>query len=180
MPSESFSVAIWSSFSIQRKSFSSSAILAGAAPGWRRVEPADELALVLGERLEQLRRDGQTVAAGERLDLAGVAERSAHDHRLDSVGLVVGVDRAHRLDAGIGLGRIGPAARLDVPVEDAPDEGRDEERLASAAAIAWASEKISVMLQSMPSACSRLAACAPSQVEASLIRMRSRLMPRSL
>src|SRR5208282_607492 len=34
MPSDSFSVAIWSSFSIQRKVFSSIATLAGAGPGW--------------------------------------------------------------------------------------------------------------------------------------------------
>jgi len=31
-------------------------------------------------------------------------------------------------DAGIGLGRIGTAAGLEVPVEDAANEGRDQKR----------------------------------------------------
>ena len=58
----------------------------------------------------------------------GVAERGAHHHGLDAVRLVVGVDAPHRQHAGIGLARVGPAAGLDVPVEDAADEGRDQER----------------------------------------------------
>ena len=75
--------------------------------------------------------------------------------------------------------RIGPAAGLDVPVEDAADEGRDQEGAGIGAATAWTSENRSVRLQSMPSRCSTSAARMPSQVEAILIRMRSRPTPRS-
>ena len=76
--------------------------------------------------------------------------------------------------------RVGTAARLDVPVEDAPDEGRDQEDAGLRAGLAWGSENSSVRLQSMPSFWRISAARMPSQVEAILIRMRSRPMPRSL
>ena len=45
----------------------------------------------------------------------------------DAMGLEVIVDLAHRQHAGIGLGGEGLALVLDVPVEDAPDERRDQE-----------------------------------------------------
>ena len=128
MPSASFSVAIASSFIIQRKRFSSRAILRRGGAGRLRRELRGQRALVVGELAQQLGRDGQPVAAGQRLDLAGVAERGAHHYRLDAIVLVIGVDRRDRGDAGIGLAGVRAAAGLDVPIEDAADERRDEER----------------------------------------------------
>jgi len=46
-----------------------------------------------------------------------------------AVALVIGVDRVHGDDAGIGIGGVRAAPRLDVPVENATDERRDQERL---------------------------------------------------
>ena len=43
------------------------------------------------------------------------------------MGLVIGVDIAHRDHAGIGFGTVGAAAGFHMPVENAPDEGRDQE-----------------------------------------------------
>ncbi|ENN87512.1 hypothetical protein RHSP_43945 [Rhizobium freirei PRF 81] len=94
-----------------------------------RRELALQLAFVLGKIVEQVRADRQSVATGQRFDFAGVAERGAHDDRLDVVGLVVVVDVAHRDDARIFLSRVILAGRLLVPVEDAADEGRDQECL---------------------------------------------------
>ena len=70
--------------------------------------------------------DGEQVAAGEGEDFALVAEGGAHDLGLVAEFLVVVVDRADRLDAGILLALIVLAGGCLVPVEDAADEGRDE------------------------------------------------------
>src|SRR5579863_1302656 len=85
-----------------------------------------ERALVARKLVEKLRRYGQAVAAGERFDLPGIAERGAHHHGLETIRLVIGVDLAHRRDAWIGHRRGGAAATLDMPIEYAPDEGRDK------------------------------------------------------
>jgi hypothetical protein len=43
-----------------------------------RVEPAWEMPLVCRERIEQRRRNGEAIAAGERLDLAGKGRDQEH------------------------------------------------------------------------------------------------------
>ena len=58
-----------------------------------------------------------------------------------------------------------------------PTNGEISLASASAQATAWASEKSRVMLQLMPSFCRTPAAWMPSQVEAILMRTRSRAMP---
>ena len=60
-----------------------------------------------------------------------------------------------------------------------PTKGEISVAPASPQATAWQNENSSVMLQRMPSCCRMRAAWMPSQVEASLIRMRSRAMPAS-
>ena len=78
---------------------------------------------------QQLGSDGQQIAAGQFLDLAGVAEARAHDLRLVAELLVVVVDRRDRLHAGIVGALVVLAGVLLVPVEDAADEGRDQRDL---------------------------------------------------
>lgn len=125
MPSASFSVAIASSFIIQRKVFSSTETFGS---GLRLSgELALQLAFILGQFIEQVRADGQAVAAGKGFDFSGAAEGGAHDDRLDVVRLVVVVDFTDGDDARIFLRRVVLAGRLLVPVEDAADEGRDQE-----------------------------------------------------
>jgi hypothetical protein len=72
-------------------------------------------------------RDGQVVAAGQLGDLADVTEGSTHDNGVVAVLLVVVVDGLHRLDAGVLLGGEFALVGSLEPVEDAADEGRDEE-----------------------------------------------------
>lgn len=66
-----------------------------------RGELARQGALVIAELLQQLRADGQAVAAGQLLDLADVAEAGAHDHGVVAVGLVVIVNTRDRLHARV-------------------------------------------------------------------------------
>ncbi|MOA25920.1 hypothetical protein D3C78_1466760 [compost metagenome] len=83
--------------------------------------------LVVGQLLQQLGADGQAVAAGERLDLAEVAEARAHHHGPVAVGLVVAVDARDGLHARVfATGEVAAFGFL-VPVVDAPDEGGDQE-----------------------------------------------------
>ena len=78
------------------------------------------------ELAQQLRRDGEQVAAGELGDFADVAEAGAHDDGLVAEFLEVVVDARDRLHAGIVGALEILAGVLLVPVEDAADEGRDE------------------------------------------------------
>lgn len=70
--------------------------------------------------------NGQVVAASELGDLADAPERGTHDDGLVAVLLVVVVDAANRLDAGVLRGGVLLLGRGLVPVEDTADEGRDE------------------------------------------------------
>lgn len=71
--------------------------------------------------------DGQVVAASELNDLASVSERSTHDNGLVAKLLVVVVDALDGGDTGVLLlGVVLLGAGLE-PVEDAADEGGDEE-----------------------------------------------------
>jgi hypothetical protein len=80
------------------------------------------------ELRQQLRRDRQAVAAGERQHLAGVAEAGAHHHGVVAVAPVVAPDARDRQDARVVLRRGRRWRALgQVPVEDAADEGRDQE-----------------------------------------------------
>ena len=105
MPSASFSVAIASSLSAKRKAVSS--VATWSAPsrrgGRRRRACAAACPRRAASSSSSAGRDRQPVAAGQRLDLAGVAEGRAHHHRLVAVALVVGVDPAHREHARILL-----------------------------------------------------------------------------
>src|SRR6266446_284427 len=93
------------------------------------IELALQLAAAAGQFREQLGRDGQQIAPGQLEDLAHVAERGAHHLGLVAVPLEIVVDARHRNAARILAGRIlGPAGVLEVPVEDATHEGRDESR----------------------------------------------------
>ena len=85
------------------------------------------------------------------------------------------LDREH---AGVGLGGVGPAAGLDVPVEDAADERRDQERLGVGAGDRLGEREDQRQVAVDALGCNTAAACAPSQVAAILMRMRSRPMPR--
>ena len=72
-------------------------------------------------------RDGQVVAAGKLSDLASVAERGTHDNSLVAKLLVVVIDALDRGDIGVVLLGVLLLLLGLVPVEDAADEGRDEE-----------------------------------------------------
>ena len=133
MPSASFSVAIASSFSAQRKAFSSWCT-AGRSSARARVgvQCARQRRVAGLQRGQQLGADGQQVAAGQRGDLADVAEAGAHHLGGDAVALVVVVDggaptvHAGVVGAGVRGFVPGGAGALLVPVVDAADEGRDQ------------------------------------------------------
>ena len=72
-------------------------------------------------------RDGQVVNTSKLSDLADVSERSAHDDGLVAELLVVVEDALHALDTGVLRGSILLLVCSLVPVENAADEGRDEE-----------------------------------------------------
>lgn len=72
-------------------------------------------------------RNSQVIAPGQLGDLADVAEGSAHDDGLVAVFLVVVEDALDALDAGVFVRRKVFLHGGLVPVEDAADEGRDEE-----------------------------------------------------
>src|SRR5690606_26302362 len=82
----------------------------------------------LVQLLQQVRGDGQAVAAGQGQHLVHRAERGAHDDGGGTALLELLVHAADELHARVLVdGRRDLAARL-VPVEDAADEGRDQER----------------------------------------------------
>ena len=91
------------------------------------VQLARDIAIGRGELAEQGGRDGEVVAAGQLEDLVEVAEARAHDEGVVAVAFVVVVDACDGLHARILVGRIaGDVVGVLVPVEDAPDERRDE------------------------------------------------------
>ncbi len=102
MPSESFSVAIWSSFSIQRKVFSSSEIFfkslffAASGSSLRTSLPS-----CVGQFFQQFRRDREQIATGQFGNFAGVAEAGPHDFGFVAEFLVVAVNVRDRFHAGI-------------------------------------------------------------------------------
>ena len=80
---------------------------------------------------QQLRADGQQIAASKRRDLADVAKRRTHDFGLDAMFFVVVKNRLHRLHAGVvrtRLGRLVPrgAGGFFVPVVNAAHKRRDQ------------------------------------------------------
>jgi len=82
---------------------------------------------VVLELLQEGRGNCKEIAAGQSLDLSGVAERSTHDDGLVSVLLVVVVDLADGLNTGVILVLVsGSGLVLLVPVQNTADEGRDE------------------------------------------------------
>jgi hypothetical protein len=99
-------------------------VKAGGAGG---VELLGDGLLGVEEVLEQVGGDGEVVAAGELGDLAGVAEGGAHDDGLVAELLVVVEDGLDGLDAGVLGGGVLLLVGGLVPVEDAADEGGDEE-----------------------------------------------------
>ena len=111
MPSASFSVAMASSLSAKRKPASSNCVAgrssACAAAGSSAASTARRCC---GQFRQQVRADGQQVTTGQRLDLAHVAKARAHDLGLDAELLVVVVDAAHRLHAGVVGAGVAPAS----------------------------------------------------------------------
>ena len=99
--------------------------------GGRGIERARHRSVGALQLRQQVRADRQQVAARQRVDLADVAEARAHHLGGDAELLVVGVDLADRLHAGVvGAGHRGlvplGAGGLLVPVVDAADEGADQ------------------------------------------------------
>lgn len=85
------------------------------------------LVLAVIQLLQKIRRNGQIIAPSQLSDLANVSEAGTHDDSLVAILLVVVEDGLHGLDTWILLlGVVLLRAGL-VPVEDAADEGRDEE-----------------------------------------------------
>lgn len=82
--------------------------------------------LAVVEGLEEVRGNGEVVAASELGDLADVAEGGAHDDGVVVVLLVVVEDVDNRLDTGVVLGGVLLLGVGLEPVEDAANEGRDE------------------------------------------------------
>src|SRR6266446_4464084 len=124
MPSDNFSVAIWSSFSIQRNALSSSARFCSwqLAAGFR-TQLACERARGLLHFFEQRRADGEQVATGQLENFFDVAETGAHDLGRVAVFFVIVVNARDRQHTGVFGRRIGIAPRrFFMPVEDAADE----------------------------------------------------------
>ncbi len=91
-----------------------------------RIELARQVGLGGFELGQQLRGDGEQVAAGELSNLADVAEACAHDYGLVAKMLEVVVNPGDGFDARIVGALVVLAGVLFVPVEDAADEGRDQ------------------------------------------------------
>ncbi len=72
-------------------------------------------------------RDSQVITSSQLSDFPQVSEASAHDDGLVAVFLVVVEDLLHALDAWVLLWAIILFVGCFVPVEDAANEGRDEE-----------------------------------------------------
>src|SRR5690606_34716760 len=85
-----------------------------------------QTALLLRQLAEQFRADGQAVATGERFNLADIAEAGAHHYRFIAMSLVVVVDAADRLHAGIFATDVVAAFALLVPVVDTTNERRNQ------------------------------------------------------
>jgi len=71
------------------------------------------------QSLQELRGDGQPIAASQGEQLALVAEAGAHHNGLKAMGLVVVVDSAHRQNTWVLLRRVPvPSGALLVPGAD--------------------------------------------------------------
>ena len=134
----------------------------------------------MSQFFQQFRRDREQIATGQLDDFAGVAEAGPHDFGFVAELFVVAVNVRDRFHAGIfgGRNRIDPSDFL-YQSKMRPTNGEISVTPASAQATACGKLNSSVRLQWMPSFCSFSAALMPSQVEAILIRIRSRLMPAS-
>ncbi|MNE16420.1 hypothetical protein D3C80_1093630 [compost metagenome] len=95
--------------------------------GIARHQDARQFTLILAQLLQQLWADGQSIAAGQLLDLADIAEAGAHDHGVVAIGLVVVVDTRDRLHARIFRAHVFFASALLVPVVDPAHERRNQE-----------------------------------------------------
>ncbi len=84
-------------------------------------------AFSLAQLFQQGRANGQTVAACQLQDLAGIAEAGAHDHGRVVVLLVVVVDGGNGDHARIFAGSVITVVLGFVPVEDAAHERGDQE-----------------------------------------------------
>ncbi len=189
MPSASFSVAIASSLTAKRKLGSSTAISFDVAPF--ATASGDELALdrcrcCPASFLQQVRADGQQVAAGQFRDLARRCGSSRPSPRSCS-RTSCSTRRSVRTDCTPGsfappsfASSHSRAGRLLVPVVDAADERRDQlrARIRRRRRPARARTAASCCSGCLPSAALRPRAM-PSQVDASLISTRSRPMPAS-
>ena len=97
----------------------------GARARRPRREPRRDLALFRRQLPQQVRADGEQVAAREVEHLRRLAEARAHDLGPVAGLLEVLVDAPDRGDAGVLLARdVLAAARAPVPVVDPPDERR--------------------------------------------------------
>lgn len=77
--------------------------------------------------VQELRRDGQTIASSQLGDLALVAEAGAHDNRVVSVLFVVVVNLGNRQDTWVFLGLETRNTQGSlVPVEDAAHKGANQ------------------------------------------------------
>ncbi len=72
-------------------------------------------------------RDSQVVTSCQLGDLPQVPKASTHNDSLVVVFLVVVEDRLHALDTWVLLGIVIPLVRGLIPIQDASNEGRDEE-----------------------------------------------------
>lgn len=95
--------------------------------GVRRLELLGHAVGAVEELLQKVGRNGEVVAASELGDFAHVAERGAHDNGVVVVLFVVVEDLHDGLDARVLLGGVLLLGLGLVPVEDAADEGGDEE-----------------------------------------------------
>ena len=179
MPPLSISVAIASSFISQRKRFSS---ISTAPPA--RSDRARACARA-GRRLSaSSSQQGGAIVSRSQPASASICPVERNEAPIttvaDAARLVVVVDVADRQDAGILLGRVGLARRLLVPV------GRSGRRTARSGRRRRRRRRWPAPCGRPASGCSRCPICCsssaarmPSQVAASLTRMRSRLIWRS-
>ncbi len=138
-------------------------------------------AFAFGQLFQQRRGDGQAVTASQFQNFANVTEACAHHDGFIAVLLVILVDFADgnyaRIFCRCVLFLVGVGF---VPVEDTANERRNQEdaRFGASASLSEGEQQRQVTVNASFSSCS--AARMPCAVEASLIRMRSLLMPASL
>ena len=91
-----------------------------------RVQYPGKTAVIASQFLKQGRAEGELVTAGQRFDLAGVAEAGTHDDGVQTAGLEGGEDVAHGDHAGVLFRGFDGHAILAVPVENAAYKGGDQ------------------------------------------------------